>query len=94
MFLPAFLAVAVSIPILGRLRSSVRARAFLDGVNAAAVGLLGVVAVQLAIGGVRDIVGAATLLASFGLLVRGIGTGWLIAAGAAVGVIRWLLAPG
>ena len=38
--------------------------------------------------------GAATLLASFGLLVRGIGTGWLIAAGAAVGVIRWLLAPG
>ena len=93
-FLPAFLAVAVSIPILDRLRSSVRARAFLDGVNAAAVGLLGVVAVQLAIGGVRDIVGAATLLASFGLLVRGIGTGWLIAAGAAVGVIRWLLAPG
>ena len=52
-FLPAFLAVAVSIPILDRLRRSVRARAFLDGVNAAAVGLLGVVAVQLAIGGVR-----------------------------------------
>jgi chromate transporter len=93
-FLPAFLAVAVSIPILDRLRSSVRARAFLDGVNAAAVGLLGVVAVQLAIGGVRDIVGAVTLLATFGLLLRGIGTGWLIATGAAIGVIRWLLAPG
>ena len=93
-FLPAFVAVAVSIPILDRLRSSVRARAFLDGVNAAAVGLLGVVAVQLAIGGVRDIVGALTLLATFGLLLRGIGTGWLIAAGAAIGVIRWLLAPG
>jgi chromate transporter len=93
-FLPAFLAVAVSIPILARLRSSVRARAFIDGVNAAAVGLLGVVAVQLAIGGVRDIVGAVTLLATFGLLLRGIGTGWLIATGAAIGVIRWLLAPG
>ena len=93
-FLPAFLAVAVSIPILDRLRSSVRARAFLDGVNAAAVGLLGVVAVQLAVGGVRDIVGAVMLLATFGLLVRGIGTSWLIAAGAAIGVIRWLLAPG
>jgi len=92
-FLPAFLAVAVSIPILDRLRASGRARAFLDGVNAAAVGLLGVVAVQLAIGGVRDIVGAATLLATFGLLLRGVGTGWLIAAGAAIGVIRWLLAP-
>ncbi len=93
-FLPAFLAVALSIPILDRLRTSGRARAFLDGVNAAAVGLLGVVAVQLAIGGVRDIVGAATLLATFGLLLRGVGTGWLIAAGAAIGVIRWLLAPG
>ena len=38
---------AVSIPLLDRLRGSVRARAFLDGVNAAAVGLLAVVAVQL-----------------------------------------------
>ncbi len=93
-FLPAFLAVALSIPILDRLRTSVRARSFLDGVNVAAVGLLGVVAVQLAIGGVRDIVGVATMLGAFGLLLRGVGTGWLIAAGAAVGVIRWLLAPG
>jgi chromate transporter len=92
-FLPAFLAVAVSIPILDRLRASGRARAFLDGVNAAAVGLLGVVAVQLAIGGVRDILGAATLFATFALLLRGVGTGWLIAVGAAIGVIRWLLAP-
>jgi chromate transporter len=93
-FLPAFLAVALSIPILDRLRTSVRARSFLDGVNAAAVGLLGVVAVQLAITGVRDLVGAATMIAAFALLLRGIGTSWLIAAGAAIGVIRWLLAPG
>ncbi len=93
-FLPAFIAVAVSIPILDRLRTSVRARSFLDGVNLAAVGLLGVVSVQLAIAGVRDIVGVATMLAAFGLLLRGIGTGWLIAAGAAIGIIRWWLAPG
>lgn len=94
MFLPAFVAVAVSIPILDRLRTSVRARAFLDGVNAAAVGLLGVVAVQLAIAGVRDVVAGATMLATFVLLLRGVGTGWLIAAGAALGLTRWLLAPG
>ena len=93
-FLPAFVAVAVSIPILDRLRTSVRARAFLDGVNAAAVGLLGVVAVQLAIAGVRDLVGVVALLATFTLLLRGVGTGWLIAAGAAIGITRWLSAPG
>lgn len=93
-FLPAFVAVAVSIPLLDRLRTSVRARAFLDGVNAAAVGLLGVVAVQLAFAGVPDAVGALTLIAAFVLLIRGVGTGWLIAVGAAIGLIRGLLALG
>ncbi len=92
-FLPAFVAVALSIPILDRLRTSIRARAFLDGVNAAAIGLLGVLAVQLAIAGVRDVVGAATAVAAFGLLLRGVGTGWLIAAGATIGIIRLLVAP-
>ncbi len=92
-FLPAFVAVAVSIPVLDRLRTSVHARAFLDGVNAAAVGLLGVVALQLALAGVRDAVGLATMIGAFALLIRGVGTGRLIAAGAAIGVSRWLLAP-
>ena len=92
-FLPAFVAVGLSVRVLDRLRHSLRARAFLDGVNAAAVALLAVVAVELALGGVRDLVGAAVMLASFALLVRGVGTGWLIAAGAAVGLIRLVLAP-
>lgn len=92
-FLPAFVAVALSIPILDRLRTSEPARAFLDGVNAAAVGLLGVVAVQLGLAGVRDLVDVATMIAAFALLMRGIGTGWLIAGGAAIGLIRELLAP-
>lgn len=90
-FLPAFVAVAISIPILDRLRRSRAARAFLDGVNAAAVGLLAVVAVQLAMGSVRDVIGVATLLAAFALMWRGIGSGWLIAAGAAIGLVRSLL---
>jgi chromate transporter len=92
-FLPAFVAVALSIPVLDRLRDSVRARAFLDGVNAAAVGLLAVVAVQLALASIRDVVGAATAALAFVLLIRGVGTGWLIAAGAALGLIRLLWAP-
>ncbi len=33
------------------------------------------------------------MIATFVLLIRGVGTGWLIAAGAAVGLTRWLLAP-
>ncbi len=91
-FLPAFIAVAVSIPILDRLRGSMRARAFLDGVNAASVGLLAVVAVQLATGSIRDVIGLATAIVAFALLVRGVGTAWLVAAGAAIGLIRlaWL----
>jgi chromate transporter len=92
-FLPAFVAVAVSIPILERLRDSVRARAFLDGVNAAAVGLLAVVAVQLAVASVRDVVGGVTAAVAFVLLIRGVGTGWLVAAGAALGLIRLVWAP-
>jgi chromate transporter len=93
-FLPAFIAVAVSIPLLDRLRRSGRARAFLDGVNVAAVGLLAVVAAQLAIAGVRDPVAVATAVTAFVLLVRGVGTVWLVAAGAAVGLIRLGLPPG
>jgi len=93
-FLPAFIAVAISIPILDRLRASSRARGFLDGVNAASVGLLAVVAIQLAVGSIRDVLGLVTMLATFALLWRGVGTGWLIAAGAALGIIRLALAPG
>ncbi len=93
-FLPAFIAVALSIPVLHRLRGSARARAFLDGVNAASVGLLAVVAVQLATGSIRDVIGLATAIAAFVLLVRGVGTAWLVAAGAAIGLMRLAWLPG
>jgi chromate transporter len=93
-FLPAFVAVLLSVPILDRLRGSVPARAFLDGVNAAAVGLLAVVAVQLAFAAVRDVVGVATMIGAFVLLIRGVGTGRLIAAGAVIALVRWLLGSG
>jgi chromate transporter len=90
-FLPAFLASALSVSVLNRLRGSRRARAFLDGVNAAAVGLLAVVAVQLAVGTLVDPLALAVALGSFVLLWRGIGTVWLILAGAAIGLLRALL---
>ena len=62
--------------------------------NAASVGLLAVVAVQLGIGSLQDWLGLATFVVAFALLWCGVGTGWLIAGGAAIGLIRLALAPG
>lgn len=87
-FLPAFIAVAVSLPILARLRGSVTFRAFLDGVNAAAVALLAVVAVRLALDAFIDPLAILSAVAAFVLLLRGLGSGPLIAAGALVGLAR------
>ena len=46
-FLPAFVLVAVSGPLVPRLRASPAASAFLDGVNAASLALMAVVTLQL-----------------------------------------------
>ncbi len=91
-FAPAFVAVAVSIPLLARLRRSARARAFLDGVNAATVGLLLVVAVQLGRAALVDPWSMAIALVALGLLIRGVGSAPLIVAGALVGLVRLSLA--
>jgi chromate transporter len=86
-FLPAFAAVALSIPILPRLRRSPAARAFLDGVNAAAVALIGLVAVQLGRAAIVDLPTAAIALGAFGVLVGGrVGSGWIVLGGGALGV--------
>jgi chromate transporter len=92
-FLPAFVAVAVSIPILDRLRGSHRARAFLDGVNAAAVALIAIVAVQLGTTAFRDVLSVVIGLAALIALALGVGTSWLILAGAIAGLIRLVPIP-
>jgi chromate transporter len=92
-FLPAFIAVGLSVPIIHRLRGSVRARAFLDGVNVAAVGLIAVVAVQLAFGAVRDVLALGEAVVALTLLAAGVGSGRLVLAGAAIGLIRLALVP-
>ena len=90
-FLPAFVAVAISIPLLGRLRASATFRAFLDGVNAAAVGLLAVVAVRLGLEVLLEPVAWLVAALALALLWRGVPSPLLIAAGAAVGVGRVVL---
>ncbi len=87
-FLPAFIAVALSVPVLQRLRGSVRARAFLDGVNVAAVGLIAVVAAQLSTGAIRDVLALGEAVVALALLAAGVGSGRLVLAGSVVGLIR------
>lgn len=93
-FLPGFVAVALSIPFLHRLRGSPAARGFLDGVNAAAVGLLAVVAARLAMGVFVEPVAVLVALAAFVLLVRGVGSGVLVAGGAMLGLARLVVETG
>ncbi len=89
-FLPAFILVAISGPLIPRLRASPTAGAFLDGVNAAAFALMGVVTWQLGLAALVDwrtwiLAGIAT-----GLLLRyKINSAWLVLSGAGFG---WLLA--
>ncbi len=92
-FLPAFLAVGLSVPVLHRLRGSARARAFLDGVNLAAVGLIAIVAVQLAAGAVRDVLALGEAIVALVLLTVGVGSGRLVLAGAVIGLIRLASGP-
>jgi chromate transporter len=87
-FLPAFVFVAASGPIVPRLRRSRTAAAVLDGVNAASLALMAVVGWQLARAAVVDpitaTIGVASLLA---LLFSRVNSAWLILAGALVGAI-------
>jgi chromate transporter len=85
-FLPAFILVPVSAALLPRLQSAPAARRFLDGVNVGAVTLLAVVAVDLAITGLRSPVAAVGAVVTMVLLLRGVGPAWLLLAGAALGL--------
>jgi chromate transporter len=90
-FLPAFVFVAVSGPLVPRLRRSAIAGAFLDGVNVASLALMAVVTVQLGRSAVRDIPTALIAVGSAVLLLRyRVNSSWLVAAGAAFGLVASL----
>jgi chromate transporter len=85
-FLPGFVLVAVSGPLIPRLRRSALAAAALDGVVAGSLALIAVVAWQL---GKASIVDRASLVV-FGvsliaLLRFRVNSAWLVAAAAVVG---------
>jgi chromate transporter len=91
-FLPGALLAAITIPMLPRLRASTTTRLALDGVNAAALGLLVAVTAGLTHGAFVDPVSVAIgLLAGVALLVTRISPGVLVLGAAGVGVVRALL---
>src|SRR6266446_5053060 len=86
-FLPAFFFVAVSGPLVPRLRASKVAGAVLDGVNVASLALMAAVPISLARAAIVDVPTAVlALLAAVLLLLLRINSAWLVLAGGAVGI--------
>jgi chromate transporter len=94
-FLPAFMFVAVSAPLVPRMRSSPTLSAFLDGVNVASLALMALVTVQLARSALVDVWTLALAAFAALLLVRyRLNSAWLVLLGAAVGgTLHGLRAP-
>ena len=91
-FLPAFFFVAISGPLIPRLRRSPTAGAFLDGVNAASLALMAVVCWQLGRAALVDWLTALIALASAVMLVRfRVNSVWLVLGGALAGLLVRLL---
>jgi chromate transporter len=87
-FLPSFVFVALSGPLLPRLRNSPWTAAFLDGVNVAALGLMAAVTWQLARAAIVDVLTAALAVVALGLLWRvRPNSAWLVGGGAAAGLL-------
>ena len=91
-FLPAFFFVAISGPLVPRLRHSPLAGAVLDGVNVAALALIAVASWQLFRTAVVDWTTLVLAGLSFILLIRyRVNSLWLVLAGALIGVGTTLL---
>jgi chromate transporter len=85
-FLPSFVFVALSSPLIPRLRRSTWAGGFLDGANAASLALMALVTWQLGRAAIVDWVTAALALAAAGLLLATrLNSAWLVAGGAVAG---------
>jgi chromate transporter len=91
-FLPSFLFVAAVFPLVGILRSSQWASAFLDGVNVGAFGLMAGVTIQLGKAALIDwYTLSLTLLSAFALFRFKINSAWLVLAGGVIGLAYKML---
>jgi chromate transporter len=88
-FLPAFVFVALSAPLVPLLRASPTAGAFLDGINVASLALMAVVTVQLGRSALIDVPTVTLAIVAAAALLRfKLNATWLVLAGAAAG---WVL---
>ncbi|MCE9647886.1 MAG: chromate efflux transporter [Chloroflexi bacterium] len=87
-FLPSFIFVLMSNPLIPKIRNSVWAGSLLDGVNASSLGLMAGVTCQLAFSSLTDFYTAFIGTVSLVLLLRyKINSTWLIAGGALAGYL-------
>ena len=90
-FLPAFVLVAISAPLIPKIRASRVASAALDGINVASLALMAVVTWQLAQSALVDVtteaVAAASLLALW--VFPRLNSSWLIGGAGLLGALRY-----
>jgi len=91
-FLPSFIYVAISSLFIKRIRNSILASSFLDGVNAASLGLMLAVSLQLASTALIDPITIGIALICLIILIRfRTNSTWLIAGGALIGLFHTIL---
>ena len=91
-FLPAFILVAISGPLIPLIRRSTTAGVFLDGVNVASLALMAAVSYQLGRSAIVDWLTAALVISSAVLLLRfRINSAWLVLGGAIIGIAAGLV---
>lgn len=91
-FLPSFIFVAISNPLIPRIRSSPWVSGLLDGVNVAALGLMAAVTWQLGRASLVDPLTIVIALVSLALLLRfKVNSTWLILGGAVIGIMKALI---
>jgi chromate transporter len=91
-FLPSFIFVLISNPLIPKIRNSVWMSSLLDGVNASSLGLMAAVTFQLAFSSLTDLPTVLIAIVSLVLLLRyKINSTWLIAGGALTGLLLSLI---
>ena len=87
-FLPAFVFVMLSAPLIPKLRKSARFAQLLDGLNVASLGLMAVVTFELGRSAIVDAWTIAIALASAAILLKTrLNSAWLVIAGGALGFV-------
>ena len=90
-FLPSFIYVGISSLIIRQIRNSPWASSFLDGVNAASLGLMLAVSIQLASTALIDPITIGVAVICLIILIRfQTNSTWLIAGGALIGLLHTL----